>query len=539
MIWCLAALAVCTVLLAQAADSSKQLTLRIRDYLTMPDPGRLDFRTQNNSVFARINFLREEPGADRNRLFISDLNGPIYILDKKSKQLTTYLDFNGKAGRKGIFRRLSFETGYASGLISFQFDPDYRRNGRFYTIHLEDPSVEESSLPDNDRFPRLETKGYAATRAIPTPGPSNRENVVVEWTDTDTSDSVFQGTARELMRVESGRVHPMGDLIFNPTARRGDPDWRVLYISFGDGQAGESRSPALRNNPQRLDNLTGKILRIIPDLNEHRETSTISDNGRYRVPRDNPFIARPGARPEIWAYGLRNPHRMNWDVDPADSRQNYLFADVIGLLSWETVVIIHKGANYGYSEREGNQQLLATTNRTGPLPQDDRIPLRIGDEPTGEMVTPAYPVIEYGHVPEGGDAIANGFVYRGKIAALRGKYIFGDITTGHIWWAHLKEMIAADDGNPTTMASIHPVELRWQAAGGEEGIYPSMAPIVSAAYHARGGEAPSLPGFSTPVAKGRADIRLAMDSKGELFIMSKSDGVIREVVDASERPVGN
>jgi hypothetical protein len=526
--------AIYLTLTARADDGPKQLILEIRDYLTMPDPGKLEFRTQNNSSFARINTLREEPGADRNRLFIADLNGPLYILDKKSKQLATYLDFNGKAGRKGLFHRFSFETGFASGLISFQFDPDYRHNGRFYTIHMEDQSVQESAVPDNSSFPAFNVKGYEVTSAVVTPGAPNREAIVVEWTDTNTSNTTFEGTAREVMRVQQGRIHPMGDLIFNPAARPGDPDWRVLYISCGDGQSGESKNPALRNIPQRLDNLAGKILRIVPDLSEHKDTSTVSDNGRYRIPRDNPFIAKPGARPEIWAYGLRNPHRMNWDVDPADRGKNYLFADVIGLFTWETVVLVRKGANYGYSEREGNQQLLAATNRTGPLPQDDRIPVRTGDEPGAEMVTPTYPVIQYGHIAEGGDAIANGFVYRGKIAALRGKYIFGDITTGHLWWADLKEMIAADDGNPMTMASIHPIKLRWQSAVGKQELYPSMSPIVSAAYHVRGGEAPGLPGLGAQVSGGRADIRLAMDGKGELFIMSKSDGMIREVVNAAD-----
>jgi len=521
--------------LTQAQEPAKQITLQLRDYLTMPEPGKLDPKSQNNSVFSRLNFFREEPGPDRNRFFVNHVGGPLYIVDKKTKQITTYLDFNGKAGRKGLFHRLVFETGYASGLVSFEFDPDYSHNGRFYTIHMEDPAVTESAAPDNASFPALNLKGYAVTAPIATPGASNRESVVVEWTDTNPANLTFEGTARELMRVQlNTQIHPMDDLIFNPTAKPGDPDWRALYIACGDGGSGEKKD-AIRNNPQRLDNLVGKILRILPDLNERKDSSTVSDNGRYRVPRDNPFAARPGARPEIWAYGLRNPHRMTWDVDPADPKKNYLIANVIGLQTWETVVIIHKGANYGYSEREGNQQLLAATNRTGPIPADDRIPLRIGEEPTGEMVTPLYPVIQFGHVPEGGDAIANGVVYRGKIAALRGKFIFADMTTGRVWWADLKEMLAADDGKAETMAAFHPVELLWQAAGGKEDRYGSMAPIASAGYHARGGEAPILPGFTSNVAKNRADIRLALDRKGELYIMSKSDGMIREVVTATAR----
>ena len=159
------------------------------------------------------------------------------------------------------------------------------------------------------------------------------------------------------MRLQyNGRIHPMGDLIFNPTARPGDPEWRVMYISTGDGGSGEQKTN-IRSNPQRLDTLVGKILRIIPDLKEQADSSTVSENGRYRIPKDNPFASKPGARKEIWAYGLRNPHRMSWDVDPADPANNHLIANVIGLRTWETVDIIHKGANYGYSLREGPQQL--------------------------------------------------------------------------------------------------------------------------------------------------------------------------------------
>jgi hypothetical protein len=326
------------------------------------------------------------------------------------------------------------------------------------------------------------------------------------------------------------------DLIFNPTAKRGDADWRVLYVASGDGQSGESRDLTIRNNPQRLDTLVGKILRIIPDMNEQKDASTLSENGRYRIPRGNPFVAKTGARPEIWAYGLRNPHRLSWDLDPADPTKNYLIANVIGLTTWETVAIIRKGANYGYSVREGSQQIAFAEgfnpNRMEPLPTDDRIPVRIGDKPSNEFVKPNYPVIIYPHQEGGGDAISSGFVYRGKIAALRGKFIFGDITTGRIWWADLKEMVAADDGDPATMATIHPVQFQWTSPAGKEEIYPTLAPIVSATYHARGGEAEFLPGYGSRVGKGRADIRLESDGKSEIYIISKSDGTIREVVGA-------
>ena len=292
------------------------LVLHIKDYATAPMTGSTT-GTGNLGSLARINMLREEPGG-AGRFFVNDLNGPLYILDKKTRTFTTYLDFNGRGNRPGLFDKLPFEAGYANGFISFQFDPDYRRNGKFYTIHLEEPAAPGSMLPDATRVPGLNVAGYTPTPPITTPGTIEREAIVIEWTDSNVSNATFEGSARELMRVQlNTRIHPMGDLIFNPTARPGDADWRVLYIGCGDGGSGERRT-AMRQNPQRLDTLVGKILRIVPDLALHTTTSTVSENGRYRIPRDNPFASMAGARKEIWASGLRNPHRLTWDVDPAN-----------------------------------------------------------------------------------------------------------------------------------------------------------------------------------------------------------------------------
>jgi hypothetical protein len=510
---------------ACATAASPEITIEIKDYAPMPITGELDGPGNSAGLLARINFLREEPGGGRNRLFVNDLNGPLYILDKTTKKATTYLDFNGLPGKTGIFHRLTIDGGLASGFISFEFDPDYVHNGKFYTIHLEDPGLPAPNLPDNRSVPGFKTAGYTPTPAIPTFGKTEREAVLIEWTDTDTSNATFEGTAREIMRLQySGRIHPMGDLVFNPAARPGDPEWRVMYVSTGDGGNGEQTTD-LRSNPQRLDILVGKILRIIPDPNAYTARSTISENRRYRIPNDNPFAPVAGARKEIWAYGLRNPHRLTWDVDPSDRRNNHLISLVVGLKSWETVDLIHKGVNYGYSLREGPQQLLAD-NSMAPLPNDDTIPVRIDATRTNGSVHPAYPVLAYPHTSAGGvDAIANGFVYRGKsIPALRGKFIFGDITGGRIWWSDMKDMIAADDGDPKTMAEMHEVKIAWNG-----GVYPRMTPINEVAYHARGGKAEHLPGAGR-VPGGRSDIRFGMDAAGELYIMSKSDGVIRAIV---------
>jgi mono/diheme cytochrome c family protein len=292
-----------------------------------------------------------------------------------------------------------------------------------------------------------------------------------------------------------------------------------MYLGAGDSQSGEQRD-SRRLNPQRLDTLVGKILRIIPDLREQTTTSTVSENGRYRIPNDNPFTGVEGARKEIWAYGLRNPHRLAWDVDPARPNAPTLLAFNIGLVSWETVVIVRKGANYGYPLREGTQA-MSTTNGMGPLPQDDRIPVHISDSVTRGMVTPTYPVIQYPHSRDsGGDAIAGGLVYRGTLVPeLRDKVVLGDITTGRVWYANRAEVLAADDGNPSSVAPIYEMEA-------------GLRRLTEETYRTRGGAGDALPGMGAMAGRGRVDLRFAVDNDGELYILTKSDGMIRKVVGA-------
>src|SRR5215207_2610412 len=404
-----------------AAQPAARLALQLEDYVQMPITGELDGQN-TRGLLARVNFLRDEPGG--RRFFVNDLNGPLYILDKQKKTFTTYLDFNGAGGRPGLFPKLTFERNFATGLINFQFDPDYPRNGVFYTLHMEDPAVAGDAAPRSGAVAGLDLTGYTTTPPITVPsvnGHIEREVILIEWKDRNPANATFEGTARELMRLQhTTPIHPLGEMTFNPVARRGDADWRVMYIGVGDGGAGEQKD-SRRMTPQRLDTLAGKILRIVPDLAERTSTSTVSENGRYRIPDDNPFTALEGARKEIWASGIRNPHRLVWDVDPARPREPVLFAFNIGLSSWETVLIIHKGANYGYPLREGTQ--LMSPAGMGPIPQDDTIPVQISDTVARGTVKPTYPVIEYPHMAvNGGDAIAGGFVYRGsRVPALKGK----------------------------------------------------------------------------------------------------------------------
>ncbi len=262
-------IAFATILLA-ASIASAQATLEIEDYVMTPMTGVVDGKGSNEVLLSRVNTIREEaPGAKR--LFISDLNGPLYIFDKATKKFTVYLDFNGTGDKGGLFRRLTILQGYGNGLNGFYLDPDYAKNGKFYTTHIEDPALGGSNLPNNAKFPGLNVSGYTTTEAIKTPGPLQNEGVLVEWTDSNPSNSTFEGTARELLRVQlNTRSHPLGDLAFNPAARPGDPEWRVLYMECGDGASGESKNVEIRSNPQRLDTLEGKILRIIPSQRQVR-----------------------------------------------------------------------------------------------------------------------------------------------------------------------------------------------------------------------------------------------------------------------------
>jgi hypothetical protein len=420
-----------------------------------------------------------------------------------------------------LFPKFTAAQGYAAGLMNFVFDPDYAHNGIFYTLHMESlPASGESVMPKAGVLPGLNLTGYTTTEALSTPMVPDpnvaRDMVIVEWTDRQIGNTTFEGTAREVLRMRlPGLFHPLNEMIFNPTARPGDPDWGVMYLGVGDSGTGERPGP-MRLHAQRLDTLHGKVLRIIPMLSEQRSTSTVSANGRYRIPNDNPFVSVEGARKEIWALGLRNPHRLTWYVDPARPRDATLLAFDIGLASWETVQVIKKGANYGYPLREGTQS-MSPTNGMGPLPADDVIPVQISDTVTRGTVKPTYAVIAYPHAPGGGDAIANGFVYHGKrIPALQDALVFGDITTGRIWYARMKDVLAADDGNPTTLAPLHELGTELRA-------------LAEATFKRRGGKGDSLPGFGAVAGRGRVDIRLSEDNDGELYVLSKSDGMIREL----------
>src|SRR5436309_8732786 len=385
----------------------------LQDYASLP----LSSRTTGSypppinyaGQLGRVNFLRSEPATtpqSSSRFFVNDLNRNLYILDKTTKAFTPYINF------EEVFPKFDNDTGYAGGLVTFAFDPAYTDNGTFYTVHTEDPNKSGSAVPTNTSLPGLDLSGgYTTTPAVnPPAGTVAREAVLVEWTDTNRNNSTFEGTAREILRVGfNSNIHPMGDLLFSPLAQPGDTDYRNLYITVGDGAAGETYG-ATHTIPQRLDALQGKILRITPALTLH-PGDDLSPNGPYRIPTSspdpNPFVSLSltNLKKEIYAYGFRNPHRMSWD--PVSTK---LIVNDIGLDSWEEVDMVTKGINYGYAEREGIEQLFVTTDSnnglTGsqtspptPFPDPDSLTVTGLDTP----VTPVYPVAAYSH--KDGDAI--------------------------------------------------------------------------------------------------------------------------------------
>jgi glucose/arabinose dehydrogenase len=168
-----------------------------------------------------------------------------------------------------------------------------------------------------------------------------------------------------------------------------------LYLSFGDG--GSRGDP--KNNGQNLGTLLGAILRI--------DIDSRSNGAPYSIPADNPFRkGPPGARPEIWAYGLRNVWRFSFDRTTGD-----LWAGDVGQNAWEEVDLIVGGKNYGWRSYEGFERY---DSRTQPL----------GD------VTP--PLVVYS--PRQGVSITGGYVYRGtRHPELVGQYLFADFESGRIW----------------------------------------------------------------------------------------------------------
>jgi hypothetical protein len=365
----------------------------------------------------------------------------------------------------------------------------------FYTVHAERAS-------GNPATPNFIPPGF--TRAD-----ANNHDVITEWHATNPAANTFEGTRRELLRVAqvvTNLTHPFGDVEFNPTAKPGSPDYGLLYTSGSDLGFSNGGGPN-QSNPgqtQRLDTVVTAILRIDP--RSPSVSGGMKGLGDYTIPSINKFAADgdPKTLGEIYAYGFRNAHRLSWDL--ADGT---MFASDIGMNNIEEINIVHEGQNYGWMKREGIFENGVTRpgdalNQLFPLAPD------ILDGRTKDGFT--YPVAMYDHSQ--GQAVSGGFAYHGRIAALRDKFVFGDVVRGRLFVADLAAMKKADDGIPQTVAAIEEVQLYVRDQGGKP-TYVTLRELIEAANGA---------------TASRADLHISRSRDGELLITSRQDGVIRMLV---------
>lgn len=441
------------------ADPAKsQLGLVVKEIASFPKsepvPAPSDPRLMRR---ARINHLGEIPDGSRRR-YVPDLNGTLYVLQADAPRV--YLDVKTAVGANFFSGR-----GLGSGFGFVAFHPEFKNNGKFYTVHTE-------------------AFGTLTTNALDlTPQPKTIvHGVVSEWTAHNPRASAFAGTRRELLRLGfASYVHGIQQIDFNLTASPGDEDYALLYIAVGDGAMGVST-----DDPQNLGLPQGKILRIDP-------SGTNSANGKYGIPAANPFVGKANALGEIFAYGMRDPHRFSWD--PAGTHRMLLAH--IGEKHIESIYDVHAGDNLGWSEREG-PFVYNKADRCDlyAVPQDDA---KYGY---------TYPVAAYDHNPppglpcgtDVGHAISGGFVYRGSaMRDLRGKYVFADLVDGRVMSAEEREMRRGQ-----ALATIH--ELAIFDDSGSEVTMPIL------------------------VGDARVDLRLGRDGDGELYLLSKANGKIWKVV---------
>jgi len=280
-------------------------------------------------------------------MLVCEQTGQIRVLEKNKLIDKPFLNLENKLVKiSGAYDE--------RGLLGIALHPDYANNKKFYVYYS----------------------------ALSTEKGSDHQSVIAEYkvsSDAKIADATSERILLTIQQPESN--HNGGDLKFGPDG--------YLYIGVGDGGGAGDRHGETGNG-QDLNTLLGKILRI--DVNTDQN---------YSVPNDNPFVGK-AAKPEIWAYGLRNPWRFSFDKNSGQ-----LFAADVGQNKFEEVNIIEKGGNYGWKIMEASHCFDPEENCK-----------------TEGMILP---ISEYEH--EEGISITGGFVYRGKeLTKLTDKYIFADWT---------------------------------------------------------------------------------------------------------------
>jgi len=473
-----------------APIEKRGLAVEIRDLVRLPDTRSMLAAGQdvNPAGWARVQFVRDLPDGRR---FVNDSRGLLYLLDSNNKP-TVYANV-AEAFPFAIYNRLE------SGFIGFDFHPEFAKNGLFYTVHGE------------------RAMGNPAKLNFIPPGYTEKDvtyhNVITEWHAKNPAASTFDGTRRELLRVAHvvmNLTHPFGFVGFNPTAKPGTPDYGLLYTSGSDTGFSNGGGPNA-NNPsqtQRLDSVITAILRIDP--RSPSVSKGMKGLGDYTIPPSNKFAADgdPKTLGEIYAYGFRNAHRLSWDLTDGT-----MFASDIGMNNIEEINIVRNGENYGWMKREGFFE-NGMIRPGGALDQLFTLPAEILEGRKKDEFT--YPVAIYDH--DEGQAVSGGFAYHGRITALRGKFVFGDVQRGRVFAADLAEMKKADDGVPQTVAPVEEIQLYVRDASGTK-TDVSLPELIA-----------KVMGTKLP----RADLHISQSKDGELFVTSRQDGWVRMLVpDAS------
>ncbi len=321
-----------------------------------PHPYRIE-RAFPKLTFKNPLLLTTAPGTGR--FFVGEQGGKIYSFrdDQGCAKADLFLDVNElKTWDPEKVRGLD-------ALYGLAFHPRFADNRSCYVCYVLNGKRDGGPLPDGSRVARFTVTNTDPPRCDP-----KSEKVLLTW---------------------RAGGHNGGDLHFGNDG--------FLYVSTGDGA--NPNPPDALDTGQDLSDLLGSILRIDVDR---------ADRGKaYAVPPGNPFLKTPKARPEIWAYGFRNPWRMSFDRPTGD-----LWVGDVGWERWEMIYRVQRGGNYGWSVMEGPQPVRPESRR-GPTP-----------------ILP--PTLAFPHTEAA--SITGGFVYRGqRLKELTGAYICGDWVTRKLW----------------------------------------------------------------------------------------------------------
>ena len=302
------------------------------------------------------------PPGDRRRLVVTEQDGRLIMVRDGRRLAQPFLDISGLVS-----------SGGERGLLSAAFAPDYAQSGRFYVYYTD------RAGPGDIRIEEFRRSRVNPDRA----DPGSRRVILVQ------DHSTFPN-------------HNGGQLQFGPDG--------MLYAGLGDGGARDDPF----NNAQNLGSLLGKVLRIAPGR---------PSGGRpYGVPSDNPFVGRAGARPEVYAYGLRNPYRFSFDRENGDLTIGDVGQDAVEEVDFAPLGR-GAGANYGWSRYEGARLNRPEREAPGAVP----------------------PVLEYAHTGRC-SSVTGGYVVRDRsLTGLFGRYLYGDYCTGELRSAELALPSARDD----------------------------------------------------------------------------------------------